>query len=459
MNLDDLFSAIGTATEEQLEKSEKRPNRVLRVLIPVAACFCLILTALLIPSLHREPARRYISSETIDWYLPKMAEGEDNAFYMVSEYAAPYYQFMNALSVEARVLEVLPDVYSKLGTIGTSTRYHILHLQVLDTISGKNMPDEFYYLLPVNFDPNLTEYSSLIMTVYQLGYENYVMVNETLKRAEAFSFLFTYGSEVYATGYEPDMGGILAFRGNTLDTGLWEKAGWNQEDKEGTTANPDYLLSEKAPKYPGKFGRNLQQTKKAIRQQFYNEYKKIYQTKDHRSAGVKTYDSIHSAEAKAILSYVHPFENGVFLPDATSTYLDFGRWINGFQTNEVYHINLTDQSVQSRFHFTEEDLQQLPDTDSIIQSLSQDATRTDEKNGKELVFCGIRGRYQKTVNGIYCVLNRYWGDPSEKESRVPTCTLISSIKQTDTFIVLPDGTWREATEEDLEMLKDLWNIT
>ena len=45
MNLDDLFSAIGAATEEQLALSEKRPHRLMRTLIPIAACLCLILTS------------------------------------------------------------------------------------------------------------------------------------------------------------------------------------------------------------------------------------------------------------------------------------------------------------------------------------------------------------------------------------------------------------------------------
>ena len=442
MNLDDLFSAIGTASEEQLAHSEKPSSRLLRTLLPIAACFCLLLPVVL---LYKDPAKHYISTEVIDWYHPQIAEQkkiDDDVYFAIANTALPDYQFID-MSIEAKVLEVLPDLYTEPGATATSTRYHILHLKVLDRIVGKNMPDEIYYLIPSFLSPDLQEYDSLIMVVTQRGWENYVMINETQHRAEVFSFLFDCGR------YDPDQGGVLAFKNGKLDTGLWKKEGWDY-NKEGYT--PERLLSEDFPHYPGKPNRTPFQVKQVIHQ-VRNKYLKVL-IRDKRSREmvdrfytVRTIPSLSWPEAKQLLEYVQPFTNGTFINKAnykdTITYI---RYINGIPTDEIYYLNFKEKRINSpnSVRYTEEELAQLPDAPSIIKQLSEEAPRiiVDQYTGKEMHFIGISAAYEKKDDGIYCRLKAMWREASTEKSRLPSDLIIvwSGASKNQSYLIHPDGT-------------------
>lgn len=434
-------------------QSKKKWKNLLYFLLPTALCIGILVAAL---CLHREPAWHYIDIEPIDWYYrcEKTPEFKSLAtFNRVAIISEERYQFMMKMSVEAKVLEVLPDIYVDLGGYGTSTRYRVLHMQILDTLGGENMPDEIYYLLPVQYNADLTVYSSLILTLQQLEVENCVLVNETQQRAEAFSILFT-------GAYDAEKGSVLPFLDGKLDTELWEKPGWNK-DNNGKVYDIRYLLSDKAAMYPGKPYRNLRETKKTIRQQFYEEYEAGRKSGNIPNRGnltgkVRSYDEIRSAEGKELLAYVQPFENGVFMPKVDVVSWGFTRYINGFETNEIHYILREDQSAHSKNRFTEEDLQQLPDVTAIIEELNKrkNAHRIDQESGKELIYCGISGRYQKTTQGIYCILTRRWAIPLEEESSYPNGFVFSEWVREE-IIVSPDGTWREATEEDVRKLYKL----
>lgn len=437
---DPNLDANTQSPEPQPAHLKKPRKKLLHVLFAVAVCLCILFVIL---ALLPRPARRYISTETIDWCKKQTAELSDSSNASVTEYSAPYYQFLQ-ISIEAKVIEVLPDIYTTAGAIATSDRYRILRLRVRDAILGENMPDEIYYLLPNFLSTDLKEYDSLVMTVRQQGCENFVMINETQGRAEAFSFLFSSGS------YDPDQGAVLAFNNGELDMSLWEKEGWDHDKRDGIDA-PMYLLSDKCPQYPGKIGRNLKQTKHAILEQWEVESPRGVITNPDSVHALRTYDSLDWAEARQTLNYVQPFRNGVFVQVAhngTHNSYEYARYINGFRTNEWYGIHSNDQSVHSSdVHFTDDDLHQLPNPHRAIEALSQTTTRIDPETGNQLVFCGIQGFYEKSKSGIICTLNVYWGDPTIEKSRLPSCYVVSSIKEKDLYVVLPDGSWSEIVQE------------
>lgn len=440
---DSNLDANAQSPEPQPAHSKKPRKKLLYVLIATAVCLCILFVIL---ALLPRPARRYISTETIDWCQKQTAELSDSSNESVTEYSSPYYQFLQ-ISIEAKVIEVLPDVYTYAGAITTADRYRILRLRVRDTILGENMPDEIYYLLPDFLSTDLREYDSLVMTVRQQGCENFVMINETQGRAEAFSFLFSSGS------YDPDQGAVLAFNNGILDMSLWEKEGWNHDNMY----MPTYLLSDKCPQYPGKIGRNLKQTKQAILEQYEKELQTGALSNLAFAHTLRTYDSLDWVEARQTLNYVQPFRNGVFVQVAhngTHNSYGYARYINGFQTNEWYEIYSDDQSVHSSgVHFTDDDLQHLPDMRSVMETLSQTTTRTDAETGKQLILCGISGSYKKTENGIYGRLTVSWGDPSVEKSRLPSCVMISTIKEKDYYVIYPDGSWIAVTQDEAQQLE------
>lgn len=446
MNSDDLFSAIGTAEEKHLQQSETPLIKKLRPWIALAACLCILITSVLIfrpdtsspvPILTDVLPEHHISDEQILLTNTQTAEVSYSDFnFMLSVYSMPDYQFLTKMSIEAKVLGVLPDVYTFPGALSTAPRYHVLHLQVLDVIVGENMPREIYYLIPDFLSTDLGEYDSLIMAVQQQGLENYTMINQTQQRAETFSILFHCGS------FDPDQGGVLAFKDGTLDTGLWKIAGWNC-DKEGYT--PEHLLSDKCPNYPGKLGRSLEQTKQVIRQLYDKLGQNYYNVIRSDTPAVSTNADLDWQEAQALLDYVQPFKNGIFEQSAQLGQIQYQRLINGLRTNEYHTIYYEDKKVTSSgVQFTQEDLQQLPDIDAAVNAISDMPRRSDQYP----FFCGIRGWYWKTEDGIYAVLGACWGSPTTEKSRIPSCVIVSST-QLVYYLVKPDGSWQETTQEEL----------
>ena len=169
-------------------QSKKKWKNLLYFLLPTALCIGILVAAL---CLHREPARHYIDIEPIDWYYrcEKTPEFKSLAmFNRVAIISEERYQFMMNMSVEAKVLEVLPDVYTDLGAFGTSDRYRVIRMQVLDVLGGENVPNEIFYRLPVQYDPDLTGYSSLILTLQQLEVANCVLVLTMRKKAVSYPF-------------------------------------------------------------------------------------------------------------------------------------------------------------------------------------------------------------------------------------------------------------------------------
>ena len=129
MNEHDLFEAIGRTDENLLEASERRPPQRWRAYLAAAACLLVILSTALIALRPQAPEPsspttlpgqnimmglpgQIISTETINWlHSSNIYASTDQISGSVLAIYGYEYQFCIQLSVEARVLEVLPGKY------------------------------------------------------------------------------------------------------------------------------------------------------------------------------------------------------------------------------------------------------------------------------------------------------------------------------------------------------------
>jgi len=382
-----------------------------------------------------------ISPDKLSWRINQKNYAIEDANYSISQYAAPDYQFAGALAVEAEVIKVLPDIYIRPAQSSSSQRYRILYMRTKDVVYGENIPSEFYYLLPDFLSPGLKQYDSLIMAVTQAGSENFLMINESKRRVETFTMLFHCGY------YDPDQGGLMAFKDGQLALSLWDMDGWNQSRESAlymTSAGEDHP-------YPGRSYRDVQQTKDAILKQ--NALLAAQGVISFEEPAVITNDVFDWPEARELLEYVEPFKNGTFHTRYnTKTQIVFSRMIDGFITNEQITIDAKSKTQQhSGVYFTDADMKKLPDMVKIMEQVP--AMEPPEEG---LRFCGITAEYRKVAEDIFGILYVQWGDPDVEESRLPTCCPVMKVRKSVLLLVYPDGSWKEAQSYDSikDMIRD-----
>lgn len=462
MNNEDLLEAIGSADEKLLEQSEKRKNVKRNWIVSTVAAvavFVLLfnivwpnIAGMYAASNHQIVPGDPIWVETPSFEIPELSNNGSGIGGMLPATVNPWYQFCRAKSVHVKIKEILPDVYCKTNGLEA---YWVLHLQVLDTIVGENIPKEIYYLLPGYLSPALEEYDSFIMTVEQVGLENYMLVNATQKRAETFTLLFQ-SPKVDAFSYISEvptyLGAVLAFKNGTLDTGLWDKDGWNlgKEDLNAWTQNGMYDA------YPGKVGRSIADTKKAI-QKVCEPFKR--EGFESRSSVIKS-EYFDWPQAEEAFSYIRSWGIGAFAQyyfgdhferQAYVRYADkvvYERIINGFRTNETiiiekrYEESLKSdddldeiyQNVEySDARFTKEDVQKLPDLMKYRQIAENLAPPEVEPGNESLTLYRIQGEYHKSGEHVFGVLSLYWGYADEK----------GKLEKMTWLVVCPDGEYVE----------------
>lgn len=394
MNREDLLEAIGTADEEMLEKSEKRTKRNW-LMSAAAACLCLVIglsVFLLFPiGTHR------VVMENISWmpgYWIGSAEEDDiPPGGQIEEEDWIDYQFTKTMSIEARVISVLPDTYVALGLGGQA--YRVLHLRVLDTIVGEGFPKTIYYLLPDYYDPDLREYDSLIISLTQCGAEDFILVNVDKQQVESFDFVFRKAD------YPAYYGAFMAFKRGQLDTSLWDKAGWNA--RKSTMMDMVSVDSIADEVYPGEIGRSLSETKKIIQEsaigtstillqkvisrktlQAYEGGKEYLKSMKHTKESVVTHH---------VSQYVH--EN-----------VNYCRYIHGFITNDIVAFDYETGKAYRReddVAFTEKDMENLPDLPWAVEHLKEIlAEQCPEIDAQKVNI--IFKRYYKNGDAVYGVI-------------------------------------------------------
>lgn len=452
MNHEDLFEAIGSVDAQMLEQSERKPRYGKKVLFAaVAACLALAITVGLLNRPSETGIQRLICADKITWSVDSgvRIKESDSVLGSMDSFWSPSNQFAFSMAIEAKVLEVLPDLYAFPGMSTGLPKYHVLRLQVLDEITATGLPRQIYYLLPETLDPNLTGFDSLILNMEQKGVDHYQLINETTRQVEAFSFVF---GESYCSAAN---GAVMAFTDGKLDMSLWDKEGWIdcRYAVQNTIAGGEY---------PGSGDRSIRDTKKAIIQQA-ERYKENGQYWFHSK--LVTADYFDMPGAKEVFEYVKAFENGTFRqylsidPLLPREYLGvdvrFERIINGFGTNEVLYLyrsfdGLRTETNRGKVQFTEEDMHNLPNLASVIEQMEQYVPEAYQGDAFDKRFCGVSGKYYKMDDQIYGVVTIEWGNGNYTPPKAPTCLIERRVWDWSYILVRQDGTAQIVTEDELK---------
>lgn len=335
--------------------------------------------------------------------------------------------------VEGRILEISPDIYTALPANGSASqnlkKYHLLKVQLIDTVIGEGIPQEFYYQFPADYThPDLLKYDSFIFVMSQIGMEDYILLNTHTNTYETFSMVFELRSDLIQRG------GLLAFTDGKLDVTLWTTV-WGRK----YSSFSKYLSDESS--FPIKSWHNTAQAKRAIRS-FYDlhDHGEIHHT-------VASKSDFESEQAKAALAYIQPFKNGVFYLGLT-----YGmRIINGYPTTEVMRI-YPDRVEYKGEAFTQQDLMNLPDINKIFEQNDFSSIAPPHtpyyKLLKQTAY-GTDAWYTKVNGKVYGIVKVYWNFclPS-KSSHKPSPFYYDDIY----IIAYPDGRYHTIGREKLREL-------
>ena len=303
------------------------------------------------------------------------------------------------LSVTAKLIESLPDTYT-FFTDWKQKEYRLLRMSTVSLLKGAEMTEEFYYMIPVDYMTDFSRFDRfVIIDMAQFAYEFSVLYNKTQSKAEQLS-LVLFGYRVY--GYDLMGSNFMAFNNDgTFDESLWKSNSLWTSQTEHAQVPEDIITAE---------NRARQDSNGA------NHY--VHLLKDI------------TGKAAEKLSEIKSFENGVFVPYVSPMVLSFSpevqfhavRYINGFATNEKVSIwckewdgGDADTFAETKAHFTEDNLKNLPDLPSAIATIAQEFDKGNitpphiAKAGElDLLAYGIFGWYAKTNDGVIGIVRVTW---------------------------------------------------
>ena len=403
--------------KERLRQKNKKPKSIWLRFGAIAACFVLVLSAVIIVTMLREnnqgivpPSNNNHTPIIFDATVsPEQLNGNNLEFIVGSSVAIsggesaapPEFQFSHGIAVKAKVVKNHPDKYYKLDVSSDyyPTAYRLIQMETIEVISGENVPQYFLYLIPEKVYVDMSVYDSLLISMSQIGFENYVLKNATQNRMESFELLIFADYQ-----YNPELGNIIAFTDGIFDESLWQNETWlfGYQFARYYLDNPehsDLVVSR---------GDSESTVISAIKARYPVDYRGPY---------VITLN-FNTQEAKDAIEYVKPFANGVF----SQTYLPynenelvFRRYINGCQTEETIKIDLdTEKVTYSEVRYTKEDMEQI---ENISAYLSQKASEYAEQlptpphtdpEEKELLCLNLYAWYAKVDGKLYGVIKTAW---------------------------------------------------
>ena len=410
MTREDLFCAIGAADEKDLIQAQKK--RISPVIWFVAAAAVLLLLSFLI---HRQrPTEHTVLEDRPSWNMHVDISVVPEKI-LLDE--TPLSRFL----VHARVLEVLPDTYLIPEKTLHRERCRVLRLQVVETLFGKEVPKELYYLLPERYFTDMTGLD-LIISMDQLGVEGYLLLNTSRQQYETFSLVFASGADSHERDVEPvpdpskasifsSYFNMLPFRDNQLywpQGVLWKysKGYFEYLSKIGQIS----LTNE----------HTLAQSKAVIRQMYSGREEPTVRYADEYNFAIQLTDADTPKEG-VFSQIIHQYDKKILLC----------RIIDGYYTNECYMYYEDGRIEASDTKFTQEEIATLPKlTPAVYQALEK-----APENGTCRSFVGY---YYKTNQGnLYGVVQAVWSVSSELDVTV-------------NMLVKPDGSVTQVSGKVLE---------
>ena len=429
MRGDELLDVLEYIDPVLVEEADRNPRAPWLRWTAAAACLALVvgLCALFLPRGEQEPMRTPLPMiDLVDHTVsPEKLTGVQvlgtpgfNTNTDIS-YGPPAFQFMTNLVVEAKVERVLPDEYWDPMENGT---YHIIQMETVEGLLGKDLPKVFYFRLSAWMSAELDRFDTLILSMSQVGIENYLLYNKTTQTGEAFSLVFEAFDD-----RRPHYGSVIAFNDGVVDMSLWELEGWKVSASE---------LKEMK-------GRTLENIKAKVPK----NTERIWES---ANLYVRTQDSFPQSTA---YEYVEPFENGTFahIYDSRLTTVRYCRLINGFMTTEQILVT-EDAVVYEGEAFAQEDLIALPDIGGVMATLDLDTLTPPhmayyEQMDVRLRRSGATGKYIKVDGNVYGIVKVTW---QFLDNGVYDAT--RSYYDALYYLVSADGSYRIVEREELKQL-------
>lgn len=467
---------IKEAAEFKLEESACQSKRPWIKVALLVACLLLLISALIVVVIFQKNGTDFdLGSDATDNSVvipqkhtpiifdaiesPEKLNGSSLEFVLGSSMSVsgggfadpvpPAFEFSRGIAVKAKVVKNHPDTYYKLDVSleRKPISYRLIQMETLEVIRGKNVPQYFLYLIPESVYVDMSVYDSLLISMSQLGAENYVLKNENQQQIEFFELpIFADRKD------EPELGNIIAFTDGIFDEGLWQNDSWIYGYQFGRF----YLDNPEHGNLVVLRGDSEDTVISAIHEQFEKDYS------DAHEPSVITLD-FNTKKAKDAIEYVKPFTNGVFAQTYYqyngSSMLIFTRYINGCQTEETVKIDiLTEEVTYSDIRYSKEDLERV---ENISVYLSQKVSEYEDQlpnpphittDEKELLALNLCAWYVKTEDKIYGVLKTAWRYQDKNELYVQ--------HYDDSYILydMREGTATDISRDDLVAIVGTRNV-
>ena len=385
--------------KDRLRQKNKKQKGIWLRIGAAAACFLLIIGAvMIIPNINNGPdiPITKVPSKAPQYYgnASSIGESEGNQTSLAPD----------GICVTAKFIEALPDVYTFFDD-WNQNEYRLLRMQTVKLLQGREMTEEFYYLVPVRYFTDFSVFDKFVIKdMIQFSYEYSVMYNKTQGTAEQLN-LVVFGYSVY--GHNTMGHNVMAF-----DTdGNFDKRLWNATEDWVKATQGSVIVVD-----------TLENKEKEIQDRTPEWLSDLY---------VHLLKDI-SGEAAKVLEQIKSFDNGIYVQpfNRKVTFLlpevqfHATRYINGFATNEKVSIwckewtwtsGDNDIYAYTKARFTENDLKSLPDLPSAMASVTSSYNEgnitpphiTSYKE-KELLNYGIFGWYAKTPHGVIGIIRVTW---------------------------------------------------
>ena len=407
--------------KERLRQKNKKPKRVWLRFGAIAACFLLIVSAVIVVPMLRDsgdnpiinpPNKDVPSISTMKGGnkitgKQELMYGDSSGSEGEADMIAPGFEIQTVIEVE--VIEVLPDTYYYANSYYLP--FHVAKLRVVDQIRGDGLPEEIYLCYPYYDTTVFDGYERFIMSLEQVGIENYALVNGSQSRVDYFSNMF----EVRSTrdlGY----GSVIAFNDGKVDSSFWNKTNAVISTMNGYI---DIMLDQphESYYYPATRNSTIEKVKSNILELANDEDN--WHISTYRYNYVTAADVFVSDEAKAIKSYLEPSETNVFVYYLTLTedrvIANYTRIINGFYTDETICINgyngENGNVSRSGVIYSKEDLTKIPNIGEALDNMSLSELtppHIEITDGMSFGYSNARGIYRKVNGKVYGVIRVMW---------------------------------------------------
>lgn len=392
--------------DNKLQRKASRPRAVWLRFGAVAACFALIIGALVaLPMLKEDSGARLPPISAIK--SGSKITGRQELFYGNSgtdsqdkaSRIGPGFYIRTV--VQAKVIEVLADEYYEPGM---SECYRVARLSVVEEIRGEGLPDEIYLKFPFYSRDIFDGYDTFIFSLQQIGAENYMMINAALREVTYFPHMFMVEG-VSDLGY----GSVIAFNDGTVDVSFFEKA-----DHFDVVDDIHKRLSDPSDyRYPVSRSSTTEEAKANIIKLAENT-ESVYVSRQYYDY-VTAEDIFLSEERKQVRDYLAPSESNVFLqemyaPEGRLTVI-YTRTVNGFLTDERIVLNPNGSVERYGEGYSAADLASMPNIGEALEDMSLSELQPphiEVVDGMNFKCSRAQGCYRKVDGRIYGVVRVMW---------------------------------------------------